>query len=221
MSFKTILVPVTADPTSDAAVRAAVDVANMFDGVLLAIGAQAFMPPAAAQFAYVDADTMQVYRDQLEKDLDAAEVRCRSLAGATPFTWRRAADFPHNVLATAYRCADLVVASRPPAFTGEADASNYELESAGLGLWQPGQEDVTEAYVARYFEELPGTVEVRQGWMLADTAYYYFPTTAVTAETVSLAEELVDRPGLDASLRRVVVDAADVLRRRLAVKELG
>ena len=106
-------------------------------------------------------------------------------------------------------------------FTGEADASNYELESAGLGMWQPGQEDVTAPYVARYFEELPGTVEVRKGGMLADAGYFYFPTSSVTAETVALAQELVERPGLDASLRRIVVDAADVLRRRLAVKELG
>ena len=52
-------------------------------------------------------------------------------------------------------------------FTGEVDVPNYELEAAGLGMWRVGQELLTEPYVDRYFDELPGTVDVRQGWVLA------------------------------------------------------
>ena len=41
-------------------------------------------------------------------------------------------------------------------FTGEVDVPNYELEAAGLGMWRGGQEHLTDAYVDRYFAELPG-----------------------------------------------------------------
>ena len=41
-------------------------------------------------------------------------------------------------------------------FTGEVPVPNYELEAAGLGMWRPGQEELTAPYVERYFAELPG-----------------------------------------------------------------
>ena len=50
------------------------------------------------------------------------------------------------------------------------DAPNYDLEAAALGLWRPGQEDLTAAYAERYFAEVAGTAAVRQGWVLAESA---------------------------------------------------
>ena len=47
---------------------------------------------------------------------------------------------------------------------------NYELEAAGLGMWRHGQTELTAAYVDRFFADLPGTVEKRSGWLLADAA---------------------------------------------------
>ena len=72
-------------------------------------------------------------------------------------------------------------------FTGETDLPNYELEAAGLGLWRGGQEELTEPYVERYFADLPDTVQVRSGWVLAEAAEHFFPRTSLTRETLARA----------------------------------
>jgi aminopeptidase N len=104
-------------------------------------------------------------------------------------------------------------------FSGEVDVPNYELEASGLGMWQVGQELLTEPYVDRYFDELPDTVEVRQGWVLADAAHAYFPMTSLTDKTLARARELIDADGLDPSLRRAIIDRLDDLVRRIAVRQ--
>jgi aminopeptidase N len=104
-------------------------------------------------------------------------------------------------------------------FTGETSLPNYELEAVGLGFWRVGQEELTAPYVERYFAELPDTVRVRSGWVLADAAEHFFPRTSVTAETLARAEALVADGDLDLSIRRRLVDEADTLRRMLAVLE--
>ena len=103
-------------------------------------------------------------------------------------------------------------------FTGEVDVPNYELEATGLGMWRVGQEQLTEQYVDRYFAELPGTADVRSGWMLADAAEHFFPITALSEETLRKAKALGDLEDLDRSMRRRVVDRADELERRLAIR---
>jgi aminopeptidase N len=103
-------------------------------------------------------------------------------------------------------------------FTGETDLPNYEVVAAGAGLWRAGQEALTEPYVDRYFAELPGTAEVRSGWVLAQAAEAFFPTTSLSEATLAKAEALADDPELDGPLRRRVTDAAEALRRQLAVK---
>jgi aminopeptidase N len=104
-------------------------------------------------------------------------------------------------------------------FTGEVDLPNYELEAVGLGLWRGGQEALTEPYVERYFAELPDTVKVRSGWVLADAAEQFFPRTSLTRETLARAEALIADGDLDLSMRRRLVDEADNLKRKLAVLE--
>ncbi|HEV7876439.1 MAG TPA: aminopeptidase N [Nocardioides sp.] len=103
-------------------------------------------------------------------------------------------------------------------FTGEADVANYELEAAGLGMWRHGQEELTAPYVDRYFADLPGTVEKRSGWLLADAAAAFFPMTALSEETLAKAQALLDDDTLDLSLRRRLVDDADELAHRLAIR---
>ena len=104
-------------------------------------------------------------------------------------------------------------------FVGDVDATNYELEAAGLGMWQVGQEELTGPYVDRYFAELPGTTKVREGWMLGDAAQVFFPLTALTAETLAAAKTLLDSDSLDPALRRAVIDSTDELERRLAIRD--
>ena len=103
-------------------------------------------------------------------------------------------------------------------FTGEVDVPNYELEAAGLGMWRGSQAHLLEEYVDRYFAELPGTVEKRSGWVLADAAQSFFPTTAESEETLDKARALIGVDDLDASIRRRLVDLADELERRLAIR---
>ena len=104
-------------------------------------------------------------------------------------------------------------------FTGEHEASNYAIEAAGRGMWQPGQEGLTDAYVERYFDELPGTVRVRSGWVLADAARDFFPRLAVGRRTVERARALLSDDQLDGSLWRALVDALDDLERALRVRQ--
>ena len=103
-------------------------------------------------------------------------------------------------------------------FTGEVDVPNYELEATGLGMWRVGHEALTEEYAERYFAELPDTVGVRSGWLLADAAEAFFPMTSLTDRTLARARALIDLEGLDPSLRRQVVDRTDELARRIAVR---
>jgi aminopeptidase N len=103
-------------------------------------------------------------------------------------------------------------------FTGETEVANYELAAAGTGLWRGGQESVTEPYVDRYFADLPDTVRVRSGWMLADAAQYFFPVTSLEDETLAKAQALVATGSLDLSLRRRLADEAAELERMLAIR---
>ena len=50
----------------------------------------------------------------------------------------------------------------------------------GCGMWRGGQEQLTAPYVERYFADLPDTVEVRSGWVLAEAAEDFFPLTSLT-----------------------------------------
>jgi aminopeptidase N len=103
-------------------------------------------------------------------------------------------------------------------FSGEVDASNYAIEAAGQGLWQRGQEQLTEWYVDRYFTELPRTAEIRSGWVLADAARDFFPRLALSAPVVARAHALLADDALDLSLRRALVDCTDDLERGVAVR---
>jgi aminopeptidase N len=104
-------------------------------------------------------------------------------------------------------------------FTGKVDVPNYEIEAAGLGLWRGGQEHLTAPYVDRFFEDLPATVGVRSGWVLADATEFFFPRTSVTQETLDRARAMAADEGLDLSVRRRLADEADTLARKLAVLE--
>ncbi|WGL50594.1 aminopeptidase N [Nocardioides sp. BP30] len=103
-------------------------------------------------------------------------------------------------------------------FTGETDLPNYDVAAAGQGLWR-GPEELTSPYVERYFDELPATVKVRSGWVLATAAEAFFPSGSLHASTLARAQAAIERPDLDPPLRRVLVDCADQLARQLAVHE--
>jgi aminopeptidase N len=103
-------------------------------------------------------------------------------------------------------------------FLGDEVVPNYEVEASGIGMWRVGHEHLTERYVDRYFDELPGREKVFSGWLLARVAEWYFPTTSLRDETLAKAHALTSRDDLDRSLRRRVIDETDDLRRRIAVR---
>ena len=104
-------------------------------------------------------------------------------------------------------------------FTGEVEVPNYELEAIGLGLWQVGQEQLTDPYVARYFDEVLATTEVRSSQMLAVATNIFYPRWSVTEDTVARAHALLGRDDVDSTIRRELVDETWDLERRLAVRQ--
>jgi aminopeptidase N len=86
-------------------------------------------------------------------------------------------------------------------------------------MWQAGHDDLLAPYAERYFDELPATTAVREGWGLGDAALFFYPMALTTAETLRRTEALHADPGLDPTLRRVLADAADDLRSRLTCRE--
>lgn len=103
-------------------------------------------------------------------------------------------------------------------FTGQVDVPNYELEAAGLGMWRGGQEELLEPYVERYFADVAATAEARSGWVLADAAMWFFPLQFDTPDTLERARALIAEEGFDLAMRRRVVDLADELERRIAIR---
>jgi aminopeptidase N len=101
-------------------------------------------------------------------------------------------------------------------FTGEVSASNYEIEAIGSGMWQTGRDDLLAPYAERYFDELPGTTAVREGWLLGDAARWFYPITVTTDDTLARNDALLAGSSLNPTLRRVLVDTGDEIRRRLA-----
>jgi len=142
-------------------------------------------------------------RDELRAQLDAEPTNRSQVEHA-----RALASLPDaEAKAWAWQC-----------FTGEVDVPNYELEAAGLGMWRATQTELTEPYVERYFEALHTIPQVRSGWLLADSAADFFPTTSVSEETVARAKACIDDDRIDASIRRRVIDQTDELERRLAIR---
>jgi aminopeptidase N len=99
--------------------------------------------------------------------------------------------------------------------------SNRIVRAGAVGFWRPGQEELTRAYVPRYFVEMPDMVARRSPQVAWEVAHEAFPRYAVDAETVAAAERLLAAPDLNPVLARVVADQADDLRRALAARRCG
>jgi aminopeptidase N len=98
-----------------------------------------------------------------------------------------------------------------------SELSAYELYATAEGFFVPGQEDLTDPYVDRYFAEIGATGAFRSGWALREVAAKAYPWLAATPETVRRAEQTLagDLPG---PVRRALLDGTDKLAR--AVRSL-
>ena len=97
----------------------------------------------------------------------------------------------------------------------DANTSARLADAVAMGFWQPEQSGLTSEYVAQYFTDMPGMMQVRSGGAAEKIAFTAYPRYAVDPYTRELASELLAQPDLNATLRRVVVDADDDMRQAL------
>jgi aminopeptidase N len=96
--------------------------------------------------------------------------------------------------------------------------SGYELTATAQGFWQADQAELLDGYVPRYFGALAdaaaaGAADQARAW-----CRHGFPHHAVDAGTVRAAERCLETGALGGSLRRLLADQVEDLRRALAVR---
>jgi aminopeptidase N len=91
----------------------------------------------------------------------------------------------------------------------------YELYAIAEGFFEPGQEELTDQYVGRYFAEIAATADFRTGWSLGAVAGRAYPSLAASPATLELANQALAGP-LAGPLRRALLDGTDALRRAVA-----
>jgi aminopeptidase N len=101
---------------------------------------------------------------------------------------------------------------------GPSDASPQELYATAEGFFAPNQSGLVKPFVTRYFSEVGDTAQFRTGWSLGEVAARAYPWTAVTPDTLHLAEQTLAGE-LATALRRALVDGTDRIRR--AVRSLA
>ncbi|SQD93617.1 Aminopeptidase N [Parafrankia sp. Ea1.12] len=103
----------------------------------------------------------------------------------------------------------------------EDRATSVRLVAAtAQGFWRPEQAELTAGYVDRYFADMPTLASARSPHAVRQVAAAAFPRYAVEAWTLAAAQEMLSRGDVGQVLSRVVVDAADDLRRALTAREL-
>ncbi|UYM05133.1 aminopeptidase N [Solicola gregarius] len=103
--------------------------------------------------------------------------------------------------------------------TNDTGLSNYEIYATAEGFWWPEQTALHAPYVERYFAEFPATQGFRSGWVVGESARLAFPSVAVEARTLTLADETLTRTDLRPGLRRSIADAAADLAGALEVRK--
>ena len=114
MSYKTILVHTDPTPDCDRRLKLARRVAELFDGLVTGLGAEAFDPIAASGYAAADGAVIEAVRQRIALDLPAAERRFHdNMAGRKGDLWIACEDYPAKILALEARGSDLIIAGRP------------------------------------------------------------------------------------------------------------
>ncbi len=102
----------------------------------------------------------------------------------------------------------------PGAGRGDEALSGYELAATAEGFWQADQAELLAGYVPRYFAALPAVAGQRgRAW-----CRHGFPHHAADADAVRAGERCLEAGGLTGSLRRLLADQLEDLRRALAVR---
>jgi aminopeptidase N len=96
--------------------------------------------------------------------------------------------------------------------------SRYELAGTAAGFWQADQADLVAGYVRCYFAALADVAGRRDPAVARVLVQNGFPYHAVAVETLRAGEECLAGSAFPASLRRLLSDRLDDLRRALQVR---
>lgn len=105
------------------------------------------------------------------------------------------------------------------AMTSDTTLSSYQIWALAEGFWQPEQLELTEAYVQRFFAEMPETAKLRGDLVLDVLIRFLYPRYAATADTIEFATHLMERGDISLPLRRRVADFTDDLTRVISARE--
>ncbi len=103
------------------------------------------------------------------------------------------------------------------AVLAEGALSGYELAATAEGFWQADQAGLLAGYVPGYFAALPGL----DGRLARVWCRHGFPHYAAETATVLAGERCLDSGGISGSLRRLLADQLEDLRRALARRSAG
>ena len=111
------------------------------------------------------------------------------------------------------------LAAKQAAWTAMLDGtlSGYELAATAQGFWQADQAGLLAGYVPRYFTALAGVAADGGAEVARVLCQHGFPHHAVAAATLQAGERCLESGGLAGSLRRLLADQLEDLRRSLAV----
>ncbi len=99
----------------------------------------------------------------------------------------------------------------------EGALSGYELAATAEGFWQPDQAGLLAGYVPRYFAALPAL----GGGLARVWCRHGFPHHAAETAAVLAGERCLEAGGITGSLRRLLADQLEDLRRSLALRSAG
>ena len=95
--------------------------------------------------------------------------------------------------------------------------SGYELAATAQGFWQADQAGLVAGYVPRYFTSLAEVAADGGSEVARVLCQHGFPHHAVAAATLRAGERCLESGGVVGSLRRLLADQLEDLRRSLAV----
>ena len=97
----------------------------------------------------------------------------------------------------------------------DPEVGAYELYGLAEGFFDPEQDELTAAYVPRYFAEIADIADFRTGWVVGDVTGRAYPWCATADATLELAERTLAGE-VPSGVRRALVDGTDKLRRAVA-----
>jgi aminopeptidase N len=92
----------------------------------------------------------------------------------------------------------------------------YELYATAEDFFDPTQPAASEAYLSRFFTEMPATAAHRRGWALGKVVRSAFPVAVGSPQLLALAEQTLTRADLGPAVRRSLTDGTDAMRRCLS-----